>query len=425
MEATHDHDMEGTRLRWARTCAALALWTLPALVLTLPKGLVPFAVLLLASTLLVPLRVARGVREIGWPWWLALVAVVAPLLVVAASIRWSGSHEGLDGPDRWLALPWAMAWAWALRPPRQMLWRGALVGLIAAVALALVQVLGGESRPGAWLHPIVFANAVLVLMVLAVFCRPPRSWHWTGLGLLLGTLAILLSGTRGVWPGLALLLLVLVLGSGWRSRRSRILLMGALIAGGVAVLASVPALNELTRLPELRRDLLRMDRGDHNSSAGARLERLGVAVQAFADAPWTGVGYGEFDRAMERLPACRGAAGDGLERCHFGHAHNDVAEWGATMGIPGLLALGLLYGIPLWLFLGLRKGVRLGRLRGSASAGAMIVAVTVLGGLTQSMFAHQTTTLVYAALCGILLGLALREANWPARASADGVSTKV
>ena len=72
-------------------------------------------------------------------------------------------------------------------------------------ALALVQVLGGEARPGAWVHPIVFANVVLALMVLVVFCRPLRSWHWTGLGLLLGTLAILLSGTRGVWPGLGLL----------------------------------------------------------------------------------------------------------------------------------------------------------------------------------------------------------------------------
>ena len=413
MESIQDHNEDGIRLRWARACAAAGLWCLTALVLTLPKGLLPFGLLLLGSSLLIPLRLARGAREIGWPWWLALAAVLVPLLVVAVSIRVSGTQEGIDGPDRWLALPWTMAWAWVLRPPREMLWRGALVGLTAAAALALVQILGGEPRPGGWLHAIVFANIVLVLMVLAVFCRPARSWHWTGTGLLLGTLAIILSGTRGVWPGMGLLLLVLMLDGGWRSRRSRVLLAGALVAGGILLFASVPALTEHTRLSELRQDLERMDHGDHNSSAGARLERLQVAAYAFLDAPWTGVGYGEFDRAMSRLPACREDAGQEIERCHLGHAHNDVAEWAATMGVPGVLALAMLYGIPLWLFLRLRRGVRQGPLRGSAAAGAMVVAVFLLGGLTQSMFAHQASAAMYAAVCGLLLGLALREAQGP------------
>jgi O-antigen ligase len=158
-----------------------------------------------------------------------------------------------------------------------------------------------------------------------------------------------------------------------------------------------------------------MDRGDHNSSSGARLERLQVAADAFADAPWTGIGFGDFDRAMQRLPACRGEAARQPERCHLGHAHNDLAEWAATMGIPGVVSLFLLYGIPLWLFLRLRRGVKSGRLRGSASAGAMLVVMYVLCGLTQSMFAHQTTVSVYAAFSGLLLGMALREARWPPR----------
>lgn len=414
-----------TRLRWATACAALALWALPALILAVPNGLLPFGVLLLASSLLVPLRLAHGVREIGWPWWLALAGVLAPLLLVAGSIRMSGSGHGLDGPDRWLALPWIMAWAWVLQPPRDRLWQGALVGLAAAAALALAQIFVGQSRPGGWLHPIVFANIVLVLMVLAVFCRPPRSWAWVGLGLGLGTLAIILSGTRGVWPGLGLLLLVLAMGGSWRSRRRRLLLVAALLAGGIVLLVTVPALTEHTRLAELRQDIERIERGDHNSSAGARLERLRIAARAVADAPWTGTGYGEFDRAMQYLPACRSEAARTVERCHYGHAHNDLAEWAATMGMPGALALALLYGIPLWLFLRLRRLGDQGSLRGSASAGAMLVAVFMLGGLTQSMFAHQASTAVYAAMCGLLLGLGLREARWPPRTQARGVSTKV
>lgn len=399
------------RLRWASACAVVGVWCLPALTLTIPKGLLPFGLLLLASSLLVPLRVARATRQIGWPWLLVAIAGVVPLLVALLSIQLTGSEQGIDGRDRLLVLPWTMAWAWALDPPRVMLWRGALAGLLAAAALALVQVLAGAPRAGGWLNEIVFADVVLVLMVLAVFCRPPRSWHWSGFGLALGVLAILLSGTRGPWPGLVLLLLVLVLGSGWRSRRSRALLLGGVVTCGIVLMASVPSLTQQMRLSELRQDIERMDRGDHNSSAGARLERLQVAAATFADAPWTGVGFGEFDRAMERLPACRQDIAGKLERCHLGHAHNDLAEWAATMGVPGVLALLLLYGIPLWLFLRLRRGIKLGRLRGCASAGAMLVVVFILCGLTQSMFAHQTTTSVYAAFGGVLLGMAFRESR--------------
>ena len=411
MDETRSHNMGNLRLRGASACAVLAMWCLPAFTLSLPKGLLPFGLLLLASTLLVPLRIARATREIGWPWRLVALAAIVPLLVALASIQLTGSTQNIAGHDRLLVLPWTMAWAWAMDPPRVMLWRGALAGLLAAAALALVQVLAGASRAGGWANEIVFADVVLVLMVMVVFCRPPHGWRWSAVGLALGVLAILLSGSRGPWPGL-LLLLLMVVGSGWRTRRSRVLLLGGAVACGVVMLASVPALTQQMRLSELRSDFERMDHGDHNSSAGARLERLQVAASAFAGAPGTGVGFGEFDRALQRLPARRAGAARDVERCHLGHAHNDFAEWAATMGVPGLLSLALLYGIPLWLFIRLRRGVEQGCLRGSASAGAMLVVTFVLCGMTQSMFAHQTTASVYAAFGGLLLGMALREARW-------------
>ena len=56
MESIQDHNEDGIRLRWARACAAAGLWCLTALVLTLPKGLLPFGLLLLGSSLLIPLR---------------------------------------------------------------------------------------------------------------------------------------------------------------------------------------------------------------------------------------------------------------------------------------------------------------------------------------------------------------------------------
>ena len=60
----------------------------------------------------------------------------------------------------------------------------------------------------------------------------------------------------------------------WRSRRSRAVLLGGLVTAGIVLLVSVPSLTEQMRLSELRQDIERIERGDHNSSAGARLERL-------------------------------------------------------------------------------------------------------------------------------------------------------
>lgn len=402
----------GRRLRWARGCAELGLWCLPALVLTMPKGLLPFGLLLLASTLLVP-GVIAGARRIGTP--LALVAFAALLAISVAFLSSQASGgDGIDSRDRLLVLPWAMAWAWALQPSSVWLWRGAMTGLACAAAVAFVQLVSGLERASGWVNAIVFADVVLMLMVLAVFCRPPRSWHWAVLGLVCGLLAILFSGTRGAWPGFLLLLGVVVLGSGWHSRRYRVLLLAGGLAGMVGLVGVVPGVSHQMRLAELQQDIERIDAGDHESSAGARLERLRVAHEAFQQRPWTGVGFAQFDRAMrEQLPACQ--APRPAPRCELGHAHNDLAEWAATMGVPGLVALAMLYGVPLWLFLAMWRRSGAPRLRGVAAGGALLVVVFMLCGMTQSMFAHQTTTSTYAALVGILLGLALREAARPAQ----------
>src|SRR5690606_14618391 len=254
--------------------------------------------------LLVP-GVIAGARRIGTPLLLVTAAAMLAIAVAYVSSRSTGG-DGIDSRDRLLVLPWTMAWAWALQPSLLWLWRGAMAGLACAVVIAFAQLLSGLERASAWVNAIVFADVVLLLMVLAVFCRPPRSWHWAVLGLVCGILAILFSGTRGAWPGMLLLLGAMVLGSGWQSRRSRTLILIAGLAGIVGVVGVVPGISHQMRLTELQHDIARIDAGDHDSSAGARLERLQVASEAFQLRPWTGVGFAQFDRAMqEQLPACR------------------------------------------------------------------------------------------------------------------------
>jgi O-antigen ligase len=80
------------------------------------------------------------------------------------------------------------------------------------------------------------------------------------------------------------------------------------------------------------------------------------------------------------------------------------------MGIPGLLALLVLYGVSGWLFARqvlVRPFPR--RSRSAALCGLAVVTVFVLCGLSQSMWAHQLSGSSFLLLVGILLGFSLRE----------------
>ena len=203
------------------------------------------------------------------------------------------------------------------------------------------------------------------------------------------------------------LLVVLALSLRWRTGAARLSVLAGMLAIGATLLLSVPELRHQVRLSELHSDVQRMELGDSDSSAGARVERLQVAWETFLDHPLVGVGIGHFDSAMLRVPVCRENPEE--LRCHLGHAHNDVAEWAATQGVPGLLLLLAVYGIPLGVFVRLHRRSGRTTFRGPAAAGIMLVITYALCGLTQSMFAHQMTASFYVTLVGLLTGLSIVE----------------
>ena len=400
--------------------ASVAVFLLPALVLSTPTNLLPFGLLLLLSSL--------GGADYLWRARPAAHPYAGLLAMLAAAVialgMWSVWHfnqvvEDVDNRSRFLVMPWAMLWACALRPSQGALWWGALTGLVATLVVAVVQVAGGLERAEGWTNAIVLADTVLVLMVVLVLCRPPHKWWLIGVGMLAGGVVILLSGSRGVWPALLLLLLVMALCVPWRSGRFRLAVLAGMVAVAAVLVLAVPQLREMTRLNELHSDVQRIERGDVNSSAGARLERLQVAWDTLRERPWAGIGIGHFDTAMERLPECRPPA-VAVARCDLGHAHNDLAEWSATMGIPGAVLLLLVYGLPLWLFARLHRLGGEPDFRGPAAAGLMLVATFVLCGMTQSMFAHQITASVYTTLVGLLAGMSVLDAARRRQAADQG-----
>ncbi|NJB93816.1 O-antigen ligase family protein [Xanthomonas arboricola] len=397
--------------------AELGVFALTALVVSMPSGLLPFGLCLLLGSLVGWRSLRAGVAMRPWSLralgWLAAAVIAMSLLSI---VLFEHGLRDVDNRSRFLVLPWAAVWAYALRPRQVWLWRGALAGVFAAMLIAMLQVMNGADRAEGWTNAIVFADIALMLLVVAVFCRPPGKVRWLVGAAIATVVVIVLSGSRGVWLSLLVTLGVLIWGAPWQSARMRLLTFVGSAVLAVGVVLSVPALTQQLRLGELQSDLQRYEVGDSDSSAGARIERLHVAWDTLRAHPLTGIGVGRFDDAMRELPVCAGDTW--LLRCHLGHAHNDLAEWGATQGVPGLLLLFAVYGVPLWIFARLHRRSGQRQFRGPAAAGVMIVVSYALCGLTQSMFAHQVSASFYTAMVGVLVGLAARQAQeFPARAA--------
>jgi len=397
------------RERLALRSLQAALFLLPALLLSTPWGLTPFAALALFAFALAPSAFARGWREVGRETrWLLAMAVLAAAVVLFSKFHFDVRWREADNRLRLLTAPFFAVLIYAWRPSRRWLWRGALFGLAAAFVLALYQVATGTERALGWTaNAIVFADALIALIVLAVFARPSGELLWTALACALGVGAVALSGSRGVWPALAIVLLVALIVSGGRARK---LSWAVLAALALAVVAShwIAPLAQQIRLTELVSDMDRVKRGDHESSLGARVTLLELAGDTFSEHPLTGVGVGRFETVVMATPQCAPPA-PRIGFCKLGHAHSDTFEWAATMGLPGLLAILAIYLVPLALFARLLRAQAVGRARSSALAGLVLVLVYIACGLTQSMFAHQLIASFYAVAVGVLYGFALVE----------------
>lgn len=389
--------------------AELGVFVLTALVVSMPSGLLPFGLCLLLGSLIGWRSLRDGIAAREWSLrvvgWLTVGVIAMSLLSIAL---FEHGLRDVGNRSRFLVLPGgAMGLCIAAAPALAVAWRASrrVRGDVDCI------VAGDERRrPRGRLHQrdCVCRHCADVAGGGGVL-SPARQC-----ALASGRCGRHGGGDRAQWQPRGL---VGIAGDAGRADLGRAVAQHAhalLTFIGSAVLAmgvvlSVPGLTDQMRLGELQSDLQRYEVGDSDSSAGARIERLHVAWDTVTAHPLTGVGVGRFDDAMQDLPAC--AADPALVRCHLGHAHNDLAEWGATQGVPGLLLLLAVYGVPLWLFVRLHRCSGQKQFRGPAAAGVMIVISYALCGLTQSMFAHQVAASFYTATLGVLVGLSARQAQ--------------
>src|SRR3546814_5525382 len=243
--ASHGIRIEASaRIRLARMLCGLAVFLLPACIIATPWGLAPFVALIVPAMLLAPdlMRAAwRPSRAMVVPLLLlaACVAAVALASKLASDVPWNE----VDNRARVLVTPLFALAVVALRPERTWLWAGAVLGVLAACAVVLLERLGGVPRPGGWTNPIVFADVALGLMVVVTFCRPHRRAGWVVVALLACAAAVLLTGSRGAWPGLAVIAVVPLLAWGRRvAFLPVLLLLFSFLPSGVALFFGLPLL---------------------------------------------------------------------------------------------------------------------------------------------------------------------------------------
>jgi len=408
--------------------ATVLVFAFPVLILCVPRG---------AGVFLAGIGVLAlvGWRGMGQAWRehadvlkpLAIAVLAFMVVYVGSKLYFHTPWNVLDNPSRTL-LAILTCWVIARTAPNPTrLWQGITVGLCLALLIVVWQRFAlATERPSAFVQAIAFANMVAALALVG-FARPGHSRAANAIAwfnIVCAVLILTLNGTRGSLLAMLVTLVPMLL---VRYRRFS-MRMFVVAAASIAVLGAaaciVPGSPVGKRVDEAVSEIRQFDKGDPESSIGARLMMWGAGMQYFASHPWTGIGVGQFARILQATPYCEQIS-DPVARSHsivcvLEHAHNDIVEAAATTGLPGLLTMLGLFLVPAALFV---RALRISRTRGNAQgihlagAGLGVVMASMISGFTQVTTAHQANVVFYAGLIGLLLGMAGREAH---AASVDG-----
>ncbi len=331
-----------------------------------------------------------------------LIAVLALFMLVWIAevlLTGQGSRE-LDKPSRFLAAISAFILVLKFPPKPSFVWSGIAVGALGAAGLALWERFFEDAmRASGDNHPIQFGN---ISLLLGLFCLAGLGWAicqrqkaaWVTLltlSFVVGFFASLLSGSRGGWVGLPIVLLVLYLCYKPFLKSSHVVavIVAGLVLAGTAYL--VPQTGVQARVMEAVYDIQKYNAGDSDTSVGARLDMWKGASMLIAERPLTGWGAPEYRAQMEEFSR-QGIVDPFVNQ--FGHAHNEYLDVLVKRGIVGLSVLLLLYFLPLVMFLKRAKDENL-QLRSIAAGGAVLCAAYIDFGLTQTFLSHNSGVMVF------------------------------
>jgi len=282
-------------------------------------------------------------------------------------------------------------------------WSGLTVGALIAGGYAIWFFLLGE--PGEWYmrvggptNPIYFGGVVLAFSMMLLPRLTDTALHpalrvLVGVAILLGLTASALSGSRGAWLVLPLLLVLYLLTLG--SRQSPLTRFGiplAVLAAGAA-LTLIPGVPLGQRMADAWASLSgNIGALSEEDTLAIRWQLWELALDTIGQQHWLGGGPGAFRAALEQAVLDGRLAERYLE---FHHPHNQYLSVLLIAGLPGLAALLLLLGVPTWRFVTLwRTGLERTRMIGWSGLAAVAVLAVIC--LSESIFQRNSGIIWFA-----------------------------
>ncbi|WP_081786000.1 O-antigen ligase family protein [Halomonas sp. BC04] len=221
------------------------------------------------------------------------------------------------------------------------------------------------------------------------------------MGVLLGSLASLLSGTRGGWVVLPGLLAICLLAfGGWITvrRRMQLAALGALL---VVSAVAIPQMGVQARLALGIEHASRYLSGERTVATAARLEIWRGAVLLISEHPLRGWGNAGYLEGMAQLSA-KGRLDPATS--NYWHAHSDLLDAWVRRGALGLAALLAIYLLPVYLF---RHGIsaRDPTRRALATCGLLLPAGFAGFGLSYAFMAYSAGVAAYTGWLCVIWGL--------------------
>lgn len=292
-------------------------------------------------------------------YWPLCLTLVLPLISLATTFAYHGIFDGRE-LEKKLGLALALPIFWLLLqilPKRlhflQWGWMAG-AGMTAAMVITLVIFLGYHrgvfSETGIHVNAVSFSNLLMLtglasLMSLGWTLSRHRALEIVA-KISIGTLALyatLLTETRSSWLAVPAFAILLPICMGKRIR-PRWLVLGLLLATLLLVLFAwiEPTLN--ARVMEGIHDIATF-RQYPDTSLGIRLQLWNAAWHMFQQEPWFGIGNpAAFHRFLDAY-ALSGQVTPFVAK-NFGEPHNDYLAALSMYGLPGLLALLLVYTVP-------------------------------------------------------------------------------
>ncbi|HID81952.1 MAG TPA: O-antigen ligase family protein [Chromatiales bacterium] len=330
----------------------------------------------------------------GSRWW--LITMIFPLLASLPLSISSQSGEALDAPSRYLV---AAAVFLALRHfniDAKIIFRAASLAPIVAVALNIHQIDTPRLDFGVGIMESAYLSVLLFSLSLrAVFIETKQLWRILAiLGIVCAVLIVVISGTRGAWLALIVVLGVnlFTLPVSLRTKTMLVVLASFFL---VILVQSSPMVK--LRIADAVSETEQYTTGEPRlTSVGVRLDLWRMSWQSFLKSPLWGLSYEERSRVMENYKKENPASAIGVDG--RSSSHNEVLNALSKKGLLGFTAIFLLYAVPFYFFW---RGMRSSNnfvVNNLSVAGVSIVVAMAVSGLTEAPLMHVRASTSYIFL---------------------------